>query len=230
MKEQIKEIPILGKLAMQLYWMLIEFQAIPMFFPGSRKYWEDRYAAGGHSGVGSYDKFAVFKADIINSFVSGKNIQSVIEFGCGDGNQLKLADYPSYTGFDISETAITLCRRKFSSCPDKSFRKMSEYNREMADLSLSLDVIYHLVEDDVFNNYMQVLFESASRHVIIYSSNSDRNAVSQCAHVKHRKFTDWIRENAPDWVLSEHIPNKYPYRGDFRTGSFADFYIFGKKE
>lgn len=45
----------------------------------------------------------------------------------------------------------------------------------MADLSLSLDVIYHLVEDEVFETYINTLFKSARRYVIIYSSNSDDN-------------------------------------------------------
>ncbi len=65
-------------------------------FPGSDKYWEQRYAVGGNSGVGSYGKFANFKAEVINKFVREHKIKSVIEFGCGDGNQLKLANYPSY--------------------------------------------------------------------------------------------------------------------------------------
>ncbi|TAT59972.1 hypothetical protein EGM92_29840 [Enterobacter cloacae] len=35
----------------------------------------------------------------------------MMEFGCGDGNQLSLADYPRYTGFDISDHAIQLYRK-----------------------------------------------------------------------------------------------------------------------
>lgn len=226
LKEQIKEIPVLGKIGIQLYSKIFEIRSIPIFFPGSRKYWEDRYATGGNSGAGSYNKLAVFKAEVINQFVSDHDVQSVIEFGCGDGNQLRLAEYPSYTGFDVSETAIDICRRKFSSCADKIFRRMSEYKGEMADLTLSLDVIYHLVEDEIFHDYMKALFRSAKRYVIIYSSNTDQNAICQCAHVKHREFTRWVDEHAPDWSMIRHIPNKYPYRGEFKTGSFADFYIF----
>jgi hypothetical protein len=39
------------------------------------------------------------------------------------------------------------------------------------DLELSLDVIYHLVEDEVFDAYMRSLFAHAGRFVVIYSSN-----------------------------------------------------------
>ena len=36
-----------------------------------------------------------------------------------------------------------------------------------------------------------------------------------------RKFTDWVEAHEPQWKLLRHVPNEYPYRGDWRTGSFA---------
>ena len=65
-------------------------------FVGSQAFWEQHYAQGGTSGAGSYGKYAEFKADILNRFVQENSVRSVIEFGCGDGNQLSLARYPSY--------------------------------------------------------------------------------------------------------------------------------------
>jgi SAM-dependent methyltransferase len=225
-KERIKKIPIIGDLARQLYWKTIGKQTKP--FPGSDKYWEERYAADGSSGVGSYDKFANFKAEIINSFVTNHQVTSVIEFGCGDGNQLELAKYQKYLGLDVSDTVISLCKQKFSSDTNKVFKSMQEYKGEIAELSLSLDVIYHLVEDAVFVKYMMDLFNAASLYVIIYSSNSDDNSGYDGSHVKHRKFTTWIENNIVDWKIKEHVANKYPYNGDYKTGSFADFYIYEK--
>lgn len=218
MKEQIKKIPILGNLARQFYWKV----------RGNRtnKYWEDRYASGGNSGVGSYGKFAEFKAEIINFFVTKHDLTSVIEFGCGDGNQLELSNYHRYLGLDVSETAISLCQHKFASDTNKTFKLMREYKGETADLSLSLDVIYHLVEDDVFRDYMQALFNAASRYVIIYSSDFDDNTGFEGIHVRHRRFTKWIRENVSDWKMLDHISNIYPYKGEYKMGSFADFYIY----
>ena len=57
-------------------------------FPGSTRYWEQRYAHGGTSGGGSYGMLAVAKAKFMNNFVNKNNINSVIEFGCGAGHQL----------------------------------------------------------------------------------------------------------------------------------------------
>ena len=228
MKKRIKKIPILGRIATQLYWKIRSQQEAPNSFPGSETYWEQRYVNGGNSGVGSYGKFAMFKADIINRFVSEHDVKSVIEFGCGDGNQLKLANYPHYLGFDVSETAVSSCRKQFCSDDTKKFRLMKEYNGERADLALSLDVIYHLIEDSIFENYMATLINASDRYIIIYSSDSDSNLWYEGIHVRHRKFTNWIAANMSCWKAIEHIPNKYPYTGDFLEGSFADFYIYEK--
>ncbi|MDR0569556.1 MAG: class I SAM-dependent methyltransferase [Spirochaetaceae bacterium] len=90
-------------------------------FPGSKAYWERRYAEGGNSGAGSYNRLAAFKAEMLNAFVRDNNIQTVMEFGCGDGNQLSLARYPRYTGFDVSETAVKLCKNRFKGDATKTF-------------------------------------------------------------------------------------------------------------
>ncbi|MCZ6599977.1 MAG: class I SAM-dependent methyltransferase [Acidobacteria bacterium] len=228
MKEQSKNTPGLGRFARRLYWRITGNRKKLKAFPGSGKYWEQRYASGGNSGVGSYEKFAEFKAEIINSFVTRHEVISAIEFGCGDGNQLQLAHYQKYLGLDVSETAISLCKQKFASDANKTFKVMGEYEGEMGDLSLSLDVIYHLVEDEVFESYMRTLFKAASRYVIIYSSNSEDNEGREGTHVKHRNFTSWIEENASGWKIKEHVPNKYPYKRGYKTGVFADFYIYEK--
>lgn len=195
-------------------------------FEGSAKYWDDRYARGGASGAGSIGKFAAFKAEVINGFVQRHSVQSVIEFGSGDGSQLSIANYPNYLGFDVSAEAIDLCRERFNADASKSFKPLVDYAGERADLTLSLDVIYHLVEDDVFESHMRMLFDASQRWVIVYASNHDDTDRAEAAHVRHRHFTRWVETNRPDWHLRETIPNRYPYTGDFRLGSFSDFFIF----
>lgn len=225
MKNLIKKIPVLRSVAKYVYFALIQ----PLKpFPGSEDYWKERYKSGQTSGDGSYHKLAEFKAEVLNDFVRGKQIKTIIEYGCGDGNQLKLSDYPSYTGFDVSREAISQCENIFSNDAKKIFKLMDGYANETAELTLSLDVIYHLVEDTVFFTYMKRLFDSATRFVIIYSSNTDKQARLQANHVRHRKFSKWIEQNKPEWKLIEHLPNRYPYNGDEQKTSFADFYIYEK--
>ena len=36
----------------------------------------------------------------------------------------------------------------------------------------------------------------------------------------------WIEENLAGWKLIRHIPNRYPYRGDYTEGSWADFFVY----
>lgn len=224
MKETIKKIPIIGSLARYIYRNVLNLQKP---FPGSMDYWKQRYESGDNSGTGSYGKLAEFKAEVLNSFVKDNNIETVIEYGCGDGNQLKLAEYPSYIGFDVSPEAISRCTKIFSEDNTKIFILMHEYTGEMAQLTISLDVIYHLIEDDVYNSYMERLFNSSESFVIIYSSNTDDNQDTQVAHVKHRRFSEWIDKNQPKRKLLRRIPNRYPYQRGANEGSFADFYIYG---
>lgn len=198
-------------------------------FSTSSQYWNDRYALSGNSGAGSYGRLANFKASILNEFIEKNNIKSVIEFGCGDGNQLSLAKYPKYIGVDIASTSIQLCKDKFSQDSSKKFYSLDEYdNNYQAELTLSLDVIYHLIEEDVYINYMNLLFNSSSKFVIIYSSNTNVNN-SNNLHVKHRVFLESI--NLSIWKLKETICNIYPYNlKDASNTSFSDFYIFEKSQ
>ena len=219
-------IPVVGRLATQIFRRITGRHRKVEPFPGSEKYWEQRYASGGDSGAGSYSKFAKFKAKILNAFVAEHDIKSVIEFGCGDGSQLVLAAYPEYLGLDVSDTVIAACRKKFSSDPRKTFQQVRELKTQTAELTLSLDVIYHLLEDHVYEDYMRSLFTAATRYVVIYSSNIDDNDGVEGTHVRHRRFSDWVAANIPGWKLQAHIPNEYPYKGDYTTGSFADFYVY----
>lgn len=224
MKNLIKRIPVIGPAAQNAYrrWF-----SPPKPFHGSEEYWIERYRDGGNSGAGSYNRLAEFKAEVLNDFVATYHVQDVIEFGCGDGNQLTLSRYPAYLGLDVSPHAIARCRERFAGDASKSFALMHDYAGQMAQLAMSLDVIYHLTEDEVFATYMRTLFGAARDYVVIYSSDKDEPHTPS-AHVRHRQFTRWVRTHAPGWRLLRHIPNRYPYTGDNDTGSLADFYIYGR--
>jgi len=190
-------------------------------FPGSARYWDHNYASGGTSGAGSYGSLATAKAEFLNRFVTENEISSVIEFGCGDGNQLSLGDYPRYAGLDVSRTAIELCKQRFADDQDKSFFLYDgSYFVDNAgifrfELAISLDVIYHLVEDSVFETYTRHLFAAASRYVVIYAT--DREIPGTAPHVRHRLFSSWIETNCPAWRLAKVAsgPNSGPECADF---------------
>jgi SAM-dependent methyltransferase len=198
----------------------------------SQRYWEKRYAEGRDSGAGSYGRLSRFKAEVLNDFVAKNRLSTVLELGCGDGNQLKLAKYPRYIGMDVSKTAIQMCVDIFGADESKSF---IYYDPEAfvdtagflkSDLTLSLDVIYHLIEDEVFESHMRLLFALSGKYVAVYASNHNDNS-DTAKHVKHRHFTEWIDENMSNWELVKKIENKYPFDPkNPKETSFADLYIY----
>jgi predicted O-methyltransferase YrrM len=223
LKKLIKKTPVVRTLARKVLGMIAARQQNKF---ASGDYWEERYKTRGNSGAGSYNRLAYYKAELLNAFIAEHGIKSVIEFGSGDGAQLKLAEYPDYTGVDISETVIALTRREFAGDKTKRFLHSSEMRADVkAELSLSLDVVYHLIEQEVFENYLQELFDSSTRYAIVYSS--DKNEQSDAVHVKHRKFTDWVAANRGDFRLLKIEKNPYSWDvADPDNTSFADFFVF----
>lgn len=201
---------------------------LPSFlFRSSGSYWDQRYRLGGNSGSGSYGKAATYKADILNRFVADQGIHSVMEFGCGDGNQLTLATYPAYTGFDISPTAVSRCQTLFAADTSKRFALMDTYADEKADLSLSLDVLYHLVEDDVFSAYLSTLFNSTNRFVIIYSSDTDK-PVKTMRHVRIRNVSAEVATRFPGFKRRLDLESTLPPPVVSNRGIAIKFLIFEK--
>lgn len=196
-------------------------------FLGSESYWENRYQAGGNSGDGSYGNLAKYKSDFITAILSEYRIRSVVEFGCGDGNQLGLVNYENYTGLDVSLSAVEICRQKYAKNSNYSFDLLSNFRGGYFDLAVSLDVIYHLVEDDIYEKHMELLFQSSRSFVLIYSSNFDTCGNE---HVRHRQFTIWVETNQPDYELILFEQNPYNADNPVVEGkrSSADFYLFQK--
>ena len=159
----------------------------------------------------------------MNDFVRQNGIQLVIDFGCGDGNQLKLANYPSYVGLDVSKNSIAMLSERYKVDSTKKFflldpaRSRDELDPLSADCAISMDVIYHLVEDAVFETYLNRLFRSSRRYVIVYSSNYES---APEGHVRHRKFSDFIDSNWKSFELVQHVPN------DFPEDTFAEFFVY----
>lgn len=166
-------------------------------FGGSARYWDLRYRLRGSSGAGSYGATARLKADFVNRFIAENDVMSVVDFGCGDGAQLELLNCPHYLGVDVSRAAVARCRERFRQWPGKHFITIEEYQGEQADVAMSLDVIYHLVEDDVFDRYLDRLFAAARRFVVIYSTDHDEDSPRGSTHVRHRALRQLCLERFP---------------------------------
>ena len=199
----------------------------------SGEFWDKHYQHAGDSGTGSYGRLSKFKSEIVNAFVKNEKIHTVLEIGCGDGNQLKLMEYEHYVGVDVSAHIIEADREIFQGDSSKEFycslTEREKYANRNYDLVLSMDVIFHLLEDEVFHLYMDDLFGLASKFVVIYSSNHEE--FTPWPEYRHRNFTGYVADHFPEWKLIQYIPNKYPYQiGKESETSASDFYIFQRQE
>lgn len=209
----------------------ISLETLESISTNSYEYWDNRYLINENSGPGSYNHLAEFKAKVLNDFVAKENIQTVFEMGCGDGNQLKYAKYPLYLGTDVSKKAVSLCKSKFQTDTNKTFLCVNGGNHDniydfiKADMSISLDVLYHLVEDNIFEDYICSLFKTSKKWVVVYSSNYDDSSFSgeKFKHVRHRLFSKYIEENIKDFEFVEEIKNEFP------QDTTANFYFYKKK-
>lgn len=194
----------------------------------SRLYWEQRYKNGDNSGSGSYGNLVTFKADAINDFIANYSIHKVIDWGCGDGNLCRMIKCDEYLGFDVSATTVDNCTRELGN----EKRKFICYDgglidvQEKGDICLSIDVIFHLVEDDVYENYMHNPFNNSQKYVCIYSFDGEIKNTAN--HVKYRKFSELISMKFPHVKLIKYVKNQYPRKKNSspETTSWCDFYFY----
>jgi len=148
------------------------------------------------------------------------NIDTVFDYGCGDGNQVSLfKGFKKYYGYDISPYIINKNQEIFKHYDHLIFiNNLQEIPK--VDLCISFDVIYHLIEDNDFEEYMYNLFYYSKKYVLIFSTNHSNNNKSK-PHIFHRKFTKWINFNV-DVNLIEEIKN-------YSLGTNAHFFLYEKK-
>lgn len=162
--------------------------------PGT--YWERRYANGGNSGKGSRGKTARAKGRFINSVINTNRVKSVIDWGCGDGKVLSyVKPGVDLVGVDVSKTVIDRVSAKF---PDWRFF-VDDAPGVKCDLAMSLDVLFHLPDDEDFYAYLDRLFGSARKLVLIYSTDHDTPLMGH--HLRRRRFTPVVSERHPRWKL-----------------------------
>lgn len=195
----------------------------------SNEYWENRYKNNETSGDGSYGKLALFKSSIINNFIKDYNIKSILDLGCGDGNQLKYFNTTNinYIGVDPSITIINKLKEIYKNDKNKNFITLDEKINTKVELTLSCDILFHLINSNIWEKHIANLFNISTKYVIIYAYDFDEDWNNHC---KSRKFTDFIKKKYSNWQLIKVIKNKYPlFEGcDDQNASMSDFYFYKK--
>lgn len=171
-------------------------------FPGSARYWERRYLAGmrgagrGSAGMAFKDKLAT-----VDRVIRATKSLTVLDLGCGPeafGNYLH--NVGTYLGIDVSHEAVRTSQAK-RSVPGRRYQDLPSFGPlGEFDLVLSLEVIFHLVEDHVYHRYMSHLTESSTGYLLIQSTDREEDRFHG-SHYRDRPFRDWIETHAPRWRL-----------------------------
>jgi hypothetical protein len=183
------------------------------------EYWDNRYNSNGNSGFGSTGVLAEYKARIINDFVKHNQVNTVIEFGCGDGLQLESSSYPRYLGLDVAKSSIKLCQNKFYNDLTKSFmlytpQYFTNHGYLSADLIICLDVLYHIIDENDFRKTLIDIFNAAQKYVILYANLKPQPSSSM--HIIYRDISKYL-EKFPDFQVDQVVEQEYP---DLTTAQF----------
>jgi hypothetical protein len=180
------------------------------------QYWDGRYSSGGNSGAGSYNDEGLMKAKVINEWIVKHKLNNIQEVGCGDGANMLLYNIPNiYCGYDISPTAVRLCEEKIKGLSNKQ-KYIFTFDKDLinytADVCLLLDVFYHIVDDEDFEELCYLLFERSNfKYIIAYTTDTnstkvliDGQYVEQAPHLSQRSFTDTYKKY-PKYELLEEL-------------------------
>jgi 2-polyprenyl-3-methyl-5-hydroxy-6-metoxy-1,4-benzoquinol methylase len=129
-----------------------------------------------------------------------------VELGCGDGNQLDIGKYPKYLGLDVSNTAVVKTRERFRDMKQYRFAQINIYDDlksefGMFDVAMSLDVLMHLVEIEVYITHLLKLFSLAKKYVIVFAPNHDEPRARR-NKLLYRKFTRYVAAAFPQWEIA----------------------------
>jgi hypothetical protein len=130
-------------------------------------YWDKRYASGGNSGCGSIGKLRDAKWKWIQVFVDP--IKDVIDVGCGDLSFWEGKQLPDgYIGIDGSEVIIGRNKRKH---PNNIFYKAqsSESLGLTAPVVFCFDMLFHIMDDDIYKKTIENLCSISSEYIFIYT-------------------------------------------------------------
>lgn len=117
----------------------------------SQGIWAVNNSGEGTSGTGSTPEAAKKYINFVNNFIKQKQIKSVLDIGCGDGQIIKLLNIEhdmSYIGVDVVKNLIQKNRINF---PRFEFLHLNVVEDELpvVDLVLCKDVLQHLSNDQI---------------------------------------------------------------------------------
>lgn len=171
-----------------------------------KSYWEERYAKGQNSGSGSYGENAKFKANVINRVIEDYDCRDMVEFGCGDGNQMTLFNPIPYIGYDISQTIIAKNQVKYSNLSHAEFEVIDmdwDYSR-IRDLSICVDVLFHLTIKKDWERLIDIVCSAAKKAIVIVT-NTEVIPKEYFPHVNFKRKILPLLDLRSDLIIEEVV-------------------------
>jgi hypothetical protein len=143
------------------------------------------------SGPGSFPTSTEEYHKFLSEFINKNHINSVVDYGCGDSGVYDNFDWGnmSYTGIDVSQTAINLARTRH---PSKTFVCTETFDVSGADL---------LIVKDVFGHW--------SGEKSTQGLGNQLHRITEFLNLNHKKFRCVLIVDGGD--LSEYFPEDFAF-------------------
>ena len=164
-------------------------------------YWDKRYRAGGHSGPNDARNW---KAQTISELIKEYKPRYIQDWGVGDGTllaQLDVEGVETYLGLDVSLHALDRLRTLDGPWNDWDtklelghIRALWNRKPEKPDMVLSIDVLFHLIAEDNWREYLDELFGERSRAktVVLLANDGKHPGIGE--HVRVRPFVEYVKD------------------------------------
>jgi SAM-dependent methyltransferase len=125
----------------------------------------------GGSGGGSDPENTVEYRALLQKFLKERNIQSVVDYGCGDWAFSRLIDWTGidYRGIDIVESVIRRNDKKYSKSNIRFFTYMHPCH---ADLLIVKDVLQHWSNDSIRDFFDDIEYRHDFKYILITNTAS----------------------------------------------------------
>lgn len=176
--------------------------------------WNKHYENGGKSAEdNNYLEPTRWKHDILNRYYTpGKD--TIIDVGCGDlqfwNGYLRPED--RYMGIDISQEIINRHRKNH---PNQHFiTSSSDQGWDIsADVVICIDMLYHILDDDVYIKTLQNIKRYAKRNILIFTWHKNPLA----------EFPFWFVAMIVQFKKTLRFPRDWSFTSDGNYQKYRDF-------
>jgi 2-polyprenyl-3-methyl-5-hydroxy-6-metoxy-1,4-benzoquinol methylase len=135
-------------------------------------FWNLRYALYPKlgSGLGSRGEILEYKRKLIKYVTYGFQNKSIVDVGCGDLELTKEFEFSNYTGLDVSQESLRICKEKK---PEWKFLNKEISNSEIddADFIMCFDVLIHQSSKIDFEEIVKSIVEKGNERIVIGAYN-----------------------------------------------------------